>query len=82
MPYDRLIRACEATNYDLDILQRRFGVSFEQLAHRLTTLQRVGQRGLPFFMAKLDRAGQFSKRYAGASGTLMLESERTCPRWI
>lgn len=81
MPYGRFMRACEATGYDLTILQRRFNVGFEQLAHRLTTLQRVGQRGLPFFMARIDRAGQFSKRYAGASGTIMLESDIACPLW-
>ena len=81
MPYGRFIRACEATGYDLAILQRRFNVGFEQLAHRLTTLQRVGQRGLPFFMARIDRAGQFSKRYAGASGTTLLESGASCPLW-
>ena len=82
MPYSRFLRACDATNYDLPVLQRRFGVSFEQLAHRLTTLQRVGQRGLPFFMARIDRAGQFSKRFSGASGTTILESESSCPLWI
>lgn len=81
MPYGRFLRACEQTGYDLTILQRRFGVSFEQVAHRLTTLQRIGQRGLPFFMARIDRAGQFSKRYAGASGALLLESEFSCPLW-
>ncbi|MBX9896536.1 MAG: short-chain fatty acyl-CoA regulator family protein [Qipengyuania sp.] len=81
MPYGRLLRACEATGYDLPVLQRRFGVGFEQLAHRLTTLQRVGQRGLPFFMARIDRAGQLSKRYVGASGAVFLESERVCPLW-
>ncbi|HEX4847924.1 MAG TPA: short-chain fatty acyl-CoA regulator family protein [Novosphingobium sp.] len=81
MPYGRFMRACEATGYDLTVLQRRFSVGFEQLAHRLTTLQRVGQRGLPFFMARIDRAGQFSKRYAGASGTTMLESDVACPLW-
>ncbi|MGI8942951.1 MAG: helix-turn-helix domain-containing protein, partial [Qipengyuania sp.] len=75
MPYLRFLRACEATGYDLPVLQRRFGVSFEQLAHRLTTLQRVGQRGLPFFMARIDRAGQFSKRFAGASGVGFLETD-------
>lgn len=81
MPYGRFMRACESTGYDLTLLQRRFNVGFEQLAHRLTTLQRVGQRGLPFFMARIDRAGQFSKRYAGASGTTMLESDVSCPLW-
>lgn len=82
MPYSRFLRACESTGYDLPVLRRRFGVSFEQLAHRLTTLQRVGQRGLPFFMARLDRAGQFSKRFAGASGATLLESDASCPIWI
>lgn len=81
MPYGRFLRACEATGYDLGVLQRRFGVGFEQLAHRLTTLQRVGQRGLPFFMARFDRAGQFSKRYAGASGTSLFDSDASCPLW-
>lgn len=82
MPYSRFLRACEATGYDLQILMRRFGVSLEQLAHRLTTLQRVGQRGLPFFMARIDRAGQFSKRFTGASGVTLLEGSATCPLWI
>lgn len=82
MPYGRFLRACDATDYDLPVLQRRFGVSFEQLAHRLTTLQRVGQRGLPFFMVRLDRAGQFSKRIVGASGAELIEAEHSCPLWI
>lgn len=81
MPYGRFLRACEATGYDLLVLQRRFGVSFEQLAHRLTTLQRVGQRGLPYFMARIDRAGQMSKRFVGASGAVFLVSGQTCPLW-
>lgn len=82
MPYGRFLRACEQSGYDLTVLQRRFGTSFEQVAHRLTTLQRVGQRGLPFFMARVDRAGQFSKRFSGASGATLLESEASCPLWI
>ena len=45
MPYARFLRACEATGYDIELLQRRFGAGFEQVAHRLTTLQRVGARG-------------------------------------
>ncbi|QYJ05911.1 helix-turn-helix domain-containing protein [Qipengyuania flava] len=81
MPYGRFLRACEATGYDLPVLERRFGVSFEQLAHRLTTLQRVGQRGLPFFMVRLDRAGQFSKTFTGASTARFVESDTSCPLW-
>ena len=81
MPYARFLRACEATGYDMELLQRRFGAGFEQVAHRLTTLQRVGARGLPFFMIRIDRAGQSSKRYAGASNSPLVESDARCPLW-
>ena len=81
MPYGRFIRACESTGYDFTLLERRFSVGFEQLAHRLTTLQRVGARGLPFFMLRLDRAGQVSKRYAGASGSPMVDGAVRCAVW-
>jgi XRE family transcriptional regulator, fatty acid utilization regulator len=81
MPYGRFLRACEATGYDVELLQRRFGAGFEQVAHRLATLQRVGARGLPFFMVRIDRAGQASKRYAGASGAALALSDGRCPLW-
>ena len=81
MPYRRFLRACEASGYDFELLQRRFGAGFEQVAHRLTTLQRVGERGLPFFMLRIDRAGTVSKRYAGASGSPLVEGSGFCPLW-
>lgn len=81
MPYARFVRACEATGYDVELLQRRFGAGFEQVAHRLTTLQRVGARGLPLFMIRVDRAGQASKLYAGASASPLIEAGGRCPLW-
>ncbi|CAM3031342.1 HTH cro/C1-type domain-containing protein [Sphingomonas antarctica] len=81
MPYARFLRACEATGYDVELLQRRFGAGFEQIAHRLTTLGRVGARGLPFFLIRIDRAGQMSKRYAGLSASPLAGSEGLCPLW-
>ena len=81
MPYARFLRACEATGYDVELLRRRFGAGYEQVAHRLTTLQRVGARGLPFFMLRADRAGQVSKRYSGASGSPLAEGPGVCPLW-
>lgn len=81
MPYGRFLRACETSGYDLELLQRRFGANFEQVAHRLTTLQRVGARGLPFFLIRTDRAGQVSKRFAGASGSPLAEGPGLCPLW-
>lgn len=65
----------------MNLLCARFGASFEQVAHRLTTMQRVGARGLPFFMIRIDRAGQSSKRYAGASGAALAETDGRCPIW-
>ncbi|MFS0736148.1 short-chain fatty acyl-CoA regulator family protein [Sphingomonas sp. 1P06PA] len=81
MPYARFLRACDATGYDVELLQRRFGAGYEQVAHRLTTLQRVGARGLPFFMIRVDRAGQVSKRYGGASGSALIDAGGRCPLW-
>lgn len=81
MPYGRFLRACEQSGYDMLLLQRRFGAGFEHVAHRLTTLQRVGQRGLPFFMVRVDRAGQVSKRFGGANRAPLADTEVTCPLW-
>lgn len=81
MPYARFLRACESTGYDIELLQRRFGAGFEQVAHRLTTLQRVGARGLPFFMVRIDRAGNTSKRFSGASAAPLAETDARCPLW-
>ncbi len=82
LPYRRFLRACEATGYDLAVLQRRFAVSFDQVAQRLTTLGRVGERGLPFFMAQIDRAGRMIRFTAGGSGAVFpLEGTRS-PAWV
>ncbi len=81
MPYRRLLRACEQTGYDLAILQRRFAVSFDQLAERLTTLQRVGERGLPFFSARFGRTGRMVHFSAGASGAIYPLDGARWPAW-
>ncbi|WP_022683807.1 helix-turn-helix domain-containing protein [Sphingobium bisphenolivorans] len=80
MPYDRFRQAAEQSRYDLPLLRARFGVSVEQLAHRLTSLGRTGARGVPFFMAKLDRAGIVSKRFEGEAWPFA-KLGGTCPRW-
>ncbi len=68
MPYARFLAACEATGYDVELLQARFGRGLEQVAHRLCTLGRPGARGIPFFFLRIDRAGTISKSFApGAS---------------
>lgn len=80
MPYDRFYRAAVAVRYDLEILQQRFGASFEQVCHRLTTLQRPGARGVPFFLIRVDKAGNVSKRFTG-KGLHFARFGGACPRW-
>ncbi len=42
MPYEPFFRACKETRYDIERRARRFKASFEQVCHRMTTLQRPG----------------------------------------
>ncbi len=80
MPYARFLEAAQATRHDCDLLAARFGVSFEQVAHRLTTLGRQGARGVPFFLLKLDMAGNVSKRFSGEAMPIA-RFGGGCPRW-
>jgi predicted transcriptional regulator/transcriptional regulator with XRE-family HTH domain len=80
MPYEPFLAAAEAQRYDIDGLCARFGASAEQVAHRLTTLGRTGARGIPFFMLRVDAAGNISKRFAGESFPFS-RFGGTCPRW-
>jgi XRE family transcriptional regulator, fatty acid utilization regulator len=82
MPYRRFLRACEQTDYDLAVLQRRFAVSLDQVAQRLTTLGRVGERGLPFFTATIDRAGRMIGFTAGGSGAAYPLDGARWPAWV
>ncbi|MBS3960813.1 MAG: DUF2083 domain-containing protein [Sandarakinorhabdus sp.] len=81
MPYGRFHAAAESLGYDMELLQARFSAGFEQVAHRLTTLQRPGARGIPFMLLRSDRAGQISKRLA--AGRLPFASAGgQCPLWV
>ncbi|WP_375382903.1 short-chain fatty acyl-CoA regulator family protein [uncultured Sphingomonas sp.] len=80
MPYARFHVAAEATRYDVDLLAARFGASVEQVAHRLTTLDRQTARGVPFFLLKLDGAGNVAKRFA-AEASPLARFGGGCPRW-
>lgn len=80
MPYDRFLKAAETLRYDIEILAQRFGASFEQVCHRLTTLQRKGARGIPFFMIRVDNAGNVTKRFSGGRFPFA-RLGGACPRW-
>jgi len=80
MPYGRFLKACEEMRYSIDRLCGEFGANVEQVAHRFTTLSRSGARGVPFFMLRVDPAGNISKRYAGDQFPFS-RFGGTCPRW-
>lgn len=80
MPYSSFRARAEETRYDIDRLAAAFAVSFEQVCHRLTTLQRDGERGVPFFFLRVDRAGNVTKRF-NATGFTLAEQGGSCPVW-
>jgi XRE family transcriptional regulator, fatty acid utilization regulator len=80
MPYAAFLAAAETLNYDVHVLAQRFNSGFEQVCHRLTTLQRPNARGIPFFLLRVDNAGNVSKRFS--SGTFPFSKfGGTCPLW-
>lgn len=80
MPYDAFLGQAEAWKYDIDLLANYFETSFEQVCHRLTTLQRPNRRGIPFHLLRVDIAGNISKRFS-LSGIRIPRHGGSCPRW-
>ncbi len=80
MPYDDVLHVAQSTKYDIDKIATSFGVSFEQACQRLTTLQRNGAQGVPFFFLRIDKSGNVTKRFNATSFTLA-EQGGACPVW-
>ncbi|NNE88318.1 MAG: DUF2083 domain-containing protein [Silicimonas sp.] len=80
MPYLRFLTATQETRHDLEHLARRFGASLEQVAHRLSTLQRPGAKGVPFFFVRVDQAGTITKRHS-ATRLQFARYGGACPLW-
>ncbi|UED85550.1 short-chain fatty acyl-CoA regulator family protein [Streptomyces profundus] len=80
LPYRAFHEAAEETRYDIERLTGRFGLGYETVCHRLSTLQRPRLRGVPFSFVRVDRAGNMSKRQS-ASGFHFSHTGGTCPLW-
>ena len=80
MPYDNFLKYSKKHRYDIDMLSNRFETSFEQVCHRLTTLQKPGNEGIPFHFMRVDIAGNVSKRFS-LSGLKIPRYSVACPRW-
>ncbi|MFI6307598.1 short-chain fatty acyl-CoA regulator family protein [Amycolatopsis thailandensis] len=81
LPYRVFLGAAERYRYDITRLSDHFGVGFETVCHRLSTLQRPGTRGVPFSFVRVDRAGNISKRQS-ATGFHFSRVGGSCPLWI
>ena len=80
MPYEPFLEAAERSRYDVDALSRRFGVSYEQAAHRLATLRRPGAEGVRFAFMRSDASGFVTKRLPLA-GLPLPRYGNACPLW-
>jgi len=80
LPYEAFLAAAQATRHDLEALGHRFGASLEQVAHRLSTLQRTGAKGVPFFFVRVDQAGTITKRHS-ATRLQFARYGGACPLW-
>ncbi|MFD9379873.1 short-chain fatty acyl-CoA regulator family protein [Streptomyces sp. NPDC059999] len=80
LPYTAFHAAAEEFRYDIERLTDHFGLGYETVCHRLSTLQRPRLRGVPFSFVRVDRAGNMSKRQS-ATGFHFSRAGGTCPLW-
>ncbi|MBF6046621.1 ImmA/IrrE family metallo-endopeptidase [Streptomyces sp. NRRL B-1677] len=80
LPYRAFHATAEEMRYDIERLTDHFGVGYETVCHRLSTLQRPRLRGVPFSFVRVDRAGNMSKRQS-ATGFHFSRAGGTCPLW-
>ena len=80
LPSQQFLDAARRCRYDIELLQQRFHVGFETVCHRLSTLQRAGARGVPFYFVRLDQAGNISKRQS-ATAFHFARHGGACPLW-
>lgn len=81
LPYERFLAVARQERYDVELLAQQFGVGFETICHRLSTLQRTGSRGVPFLFLRTDRAGNISKRQS-ATAFHFSRAGGSCPLWV
>lgn len=80
LPYSDFLQNAQRYRYDIEALSQHYGVGFETICHRLSTLQRSHSRGIPFFFIRVDRAGNISKRQS-ATHFHFSKIGGTCPLW-
>jgi predicted transcriptional regulator/DNA-binding XRE family transcriptional regulator len=80
LPYGEFLSKAREFRHDLEMLADYFSASLEQVSHRLSTLQRPGEKGIPFFFARVDQAGNITKRHS-ATKLQFARFGSACPLW-
>jgi predicted transcriptional regulator/transcriptional regulator with XRE-family HTH domain len=80
MPYEDFLNNARILRHDIELLAMKFSTSLEQVCHRLSTLQRPSKRGVPIFFARIDRAGNITKRHS-ATKLQFARFGAACPLW-
>lgn len=80
MPYTSFLQDAKQLRYDIERLSGLYSTSFEQVCHRLSTLQRSENKGVPFYFIRVDIAGNISKRQS-ATSFHFARLGGVCPLW-
>lgn len=80
LPYGRFLEAAQARRHDIEALALAFDASIEQVGQRLSTLQRTGAKGVPFYFVRVDQAGTITKRHS-ATRLQFARFGGGCPLW-
>ena len=80
MPYRSFRQHALEVRYDVTLLAQKHRVSIEQACHRLVTLRRPGEAGIPFAFMRSDPAGFVTKRFPLPRLPLPRYG-RACPLW-
>lgn len=79
-PYSQFLVAARDCGYDVDFLSQQYGASFEQIAHRLVTLRKSTEAGIPFGFLRADPSGYLTKQFP-LPGLIMPNAGHACPLW-
>ncbi len=54
LPYEAFHAMAESKRHDIELLSQRYGVGYETICHRLSTMQRPSLRGIPWTFVRVD----------------------------
>lgn len=80
LPYAEFAQAAKDQRHDIEKLAFQFDASTEQVCHRLSMLQRPGEKGIPFYFLRIDQAGNITKRHS-ATTLQFTRFGGGCPLW-